>query len=110
MSAIKVTARPLQLEKIKTGYENDARSTITQQVEKQAKDKQSYIKFKITWVIIIAAAIMLLFAATANWYKGLALGLLIFGTVALTVDTFLENRAVQYLSSIEKILYSSYQI
>jgi hypothetical protein len=53
---------------------------------------------------------MLLFAATANWYKGLALGLLIFGTVALTVDTFLENRAVQYLSSIEKILYSSYQI
>lgn len=92
--------RPQQLDELAKAYEKNPELTQTSEEKRALKEKQAYLKYKILWGIVLPAGLALLLLIPITYFKGVALGLLVFGVSALTVDTLLEKRIAAYYENI----------
>lgn len=102
-------SKPQQLQKLTIVYENSHETFHQVEEERILKEKNSYLKFKLTWGIVLIIGLVLLFYTSKPYFKGVALGLLFFGFCALSVDTFLENRANIYYDNIQVLKHKKSQ-
>lgn len=95
-----VGGRPAQLESIKVQYTENAVSVIDEQRQMAAQNLTSYEMFKRIWVAIIVCSIAAIFVTSNPFYYGVAIGFLLFGATALTMDTFFSHRLGVYAERI----------
>lgn len=95
-----VGGRPAQLKDIEHRFEVDQAATIAAEQTRASGEVASYKQFKWAWVTILVVAVVGVVVISQPFFYGIALGLLLLGTSALTVDTYLSGRIGVYLEQI----------
>ena len=95
-----VGGRPAQLKDIEHRFEIDQAATIAAEQTRASGEVASYKKFKWAWIAVLVLSIAGIAVITKPFYYGVALGLLLFGASAITVDTYLSGRISAYMEQI----------
>ncbi len=61
-----------------------------------------WIPLKILWALFLLTGLVSVFSTRSNFVQGIAIGLLVFGTVGFVIDGFAHHRAKIYTQALMK--------
>lgn len=98
-----VWGRPAKVKALTTAYQQNAAATVQEETTRLEKESATYAMTTKGWVAVIVIGLLLYLFLSAAYYKGLGIGLLIFGVTALLTDIFLSQRVANYLDQLQNI-------
>jgi len=98
-----VWGRPAKAKALTTAYQQNASATIQEETARLEKETATYSMTIKGWVVTIVIGLLLYFFMSAGYYKGLGIGILLFGAIALLTDIFLSKRVAVYLEQIQNL-------
>ncbi|MCC5916480.1 MAG: hypothetical protein JJU02_04045 [Cryomorphaceae bacterium] len=98
-----VTQRPAHIETVRQGMQINPKETITAELKKAQKDNKAYSTVKVVWVAMIVIFGILCFVIKNDFWKGIAIGSILFFVGMFIFDGFLHQRLKPYLSALETI-------
>lgn len=88
-----VTARSHELTEL---HATDTAAPVAREAARMEKVNAAWIWLKVTWSVLIAASLLVIFAVKREWAVGAALAMLILASAVMVFDTFAERRAEAY--------------
>ena len=95
--------RPIQLNNLTVNFQESPKETFQEEQTRILKEQRNFIIFKIMWVIMVIFALALIYISGQSYYKGVALGLLILGSVLMITETVMQDRMTIYHQNIKKL-------
>ncbi len=96
-------SRPNHLTKVTKSYKENTINTIQKEYEYAEKGDKSYTQLKPIWAILIVVSVALYFILSKDYFKGLAMGLMLLFLTTLILDSIMHNRLKTYLKGITEI-------
>jgi len=84
-------------------YKENTINTIQKEYEYAEKGDKSYTQLKPIWAILIVVSVALYFILSKDYFKGLAMGLMLLFLTTLILDSIMHNRLKTYLKGITEI-------
>ena len=95
--------RPIQQNTMVKSIQESPKSTFQEEETRILKELKNFIIFKIMWVTMIVFSLALIYMSSQSYYKGVALGLLILGSVLMITETVMQDRMMIYYQNIKKL-------
>lgn len=95
-----VFGRPPHIQKVSEAFAENPETAVKQELEKAQKDDGIYSTVKVVWIILLAIAAIGTLFISADYYKGLAIGLMVMFLCMLIIDTTLHHRLKVYLHAL----------
>lgn len=92
--------KPKMLNKVTSASIENSEKAINEEIQRLEKDIKVFTTLKIVWAAITIIGIALFYTFSSDTYKGIALGLLFFGSAAFMTDSLLHHRALEYYNKI----------
>lgn len=93
-----VFGRPPHIQKVSEVFAQNPETAVKQELEKAQKDHRIYSTIKMIWIILLAIIAIGSLFISADYYKGLAIGLMVMFLSMLIIDTTLHHRLKVYLN------------
>lgn len=81
-------------------YRADAAAFVAQESVRMAGVHRAWLPLKITWTVLIAVGLVLAFIGGTPIWKGVGLGILLFGTAGHFVDGIASERSRIYVEQL----------
>ena len=82
----------------------DAKAYRAAELPRMEKVMKSFTAIKWTEIVFVLTGIgLLMLTSTDGFWKGLGLGLMLQGSVSLTLDVFAEKRGAEYITAVEQL-------
>jgi len=95
--------RPAKLNTLTTEFQNNSTGVIQAEKERLQKEAATYSMTTKAWAVLAVVGLLLYFFLSSAYYKGVGIGVLLFGLTALLTDIFLSRRVATYLEQIQNI-------
>ncbi|MBK6777776.1 MAG: hypothetical protein IPG74_18725 [Flavobacteriales bacterium] len=83
---------------------HDAQAYRSAELPRMEKVMKSFTAIKWTEIVFVLTGIgLLMLTSTDGFWKGLGLGLMLQGSVSLTLDVFAEKRGAEYITAVEQL-------
>ncbi|MBK7553363.1 MAG: hypothetical protein IPI55_01840 [Flavobacteriales bacterium] len=83
---------------------HDAQAYRDAELPRMEKVMKSFTAIKWTEIVFVLTGIgLLMLTSTDGFWKGLGLGLMLQGSVSLTLDVFAEKRGAEYITAVEQL-------
>jgi hypothetical protein len=76
---------------------------LATELPRMAKVNANWLRLEITWTVIIASSLAMLWLGKRDWTTGLSLALLVAATSAMVLDVLAERRAKVYTAALERL-------
>lgn len=90
--------------RLTSAYEVNQQETLAEESKRMEKVNANWIRIKAVWAILLVIGVLIIFLVNRDMWTGVALGLLLFGTLGFVVDTIAEKRAVIYAQEVNRLL------
>ncbi len=100
---MQVFSRTSHINKVEEIYKSNQKEAIDMEYTKAKKDDKSYSILKPIWAILIVLSIVLYFAFSSYYMKGLSIGLVGLFLTALIVDSTLHYRLLTYYEALKQL-------
>lgn len=91
------------LTKVTESYKENTKNTIQKEYEFAQKGDKSYTRLKPIWALLIVVSVALYFIFSKDYFKGLAMGLIMLFLTTLILDSVMHYRLKIYLKGITEI-------
>jgi len=98
-----IFSSPNKLTKVTDSYKENAKNTIQKEYEYAQKGDKSYTQLKPIWAFLIVVSVALYFIFSKDYFKGLAMGLMVLFLTTLILDSVMHYRLKTYLKGITEI-------
>ena len=93
-----------QVSALNTQMAQDTRAYRDAELPRMEKVMKSFTAIKWTEIVFVLTGIgLLMLTSTDGFWKGLGLGLMLQGSVLLTLDVFAEKRGAEYITAVEQL-------
>lgn len=89
---------------IKQQFQRHPNQTIKNQLTQVQKEDKSYTKTTTIWAVFLVISVVLYFVFGKDYYKGVALGLMVMFLGMLIIDAFLHHSLKAYLSALKEYI------
>ena len=98
-----VFGRPPHIQKVSEVFAQNPETAVKQELEKAQKDDRIYSTVKVVWIILLAIAAIGSLFISADFYKGLTIGLMVMFLSMLIIDTTLHHRLQVYMNALNQL-------
>jgi len=91
------------LTKVTESYKENTQNTIQKEYEFAQKGDKSFTRLKPIWALLIVVSVALYFIVSKDYFKGLAIGLMVLFLSTLILDSVMHYRLKTYLKGITEI-------
>lgn len=95
-------SRPKHILSAQESYSKNPKETLQKELKKSERDDKTYTMIKPLWTLLNFGAIIAYFIIKNDFYKGLALSLIVLFWGFFLIDTFLQRRLKPYLNYLQK--------
>jgi len=94
---------PGQAAAIEAAYAEDPAAMLEEELPRMEQVNANWPRLLLTWAALVVIGLGLRFGSKADWAHGVAIGLLVCGSLGFVIDGFAERRARPYSAALETL-------
>lgn len=100
---------PSQVSGLVSAVEVDPQGGVRAEIERMTKVNNAWPFYLAIWGLFAVVGLLLRFAISSDFFRGMGIALIFFAGVGLLVDGFAERRTHPYVDVLNKVLKNSHE-